>query len=430
MIGTGPASIHMAVDLSRGWCNQIGLLNRKSERSEKLKLELASSGNVISTKVEVQSLEFGSGSAVISQFYEGFDYVDNRWDTVVICTPCNSYASVVRSIDFAYLTKLTTIILLSPGLGSNLLVEHLLGENNDRIEVISFSTYYGASIFPLSPQSETFINVLVKGLKRKVFIGSNKVGRFMPQHVNHFIVSHGINAEQVEDPIEAECRSITTYVHPPFFINHFSLGEIFSPKRSTKFMYKLYPEGPITQHVIATMIALWKEISQLLSLMGARPINLLQFLNDDNYPVHEQTLSRPDIEGFVDEDPIKQNYLLYIRYTSILIDPFSEPDEDGKYLDFSAFPYRTIKADTEGKWIIPRVPYEDYKKLKIMYGLGQRLGLSMTQSEQFIHLFEEKIHRFVYEDGYDLSDPSITNDNSLEDVAIIWEQFCLKSSRI
>ncbi|GKU78285.1 opine metallophore biosynthesis dehydrogenase [Paenibacillus sp. L3-i20] len=429
MIGTGPASIHMAVDLSRGWCNQLGLLNRKSERSEQLNSELASAGQVISTKVESASYKLGSGSATVAQLYEGYENVEDCWDSIVICTPCNSYASVVRSLDIAHLTNLKTIILLSPGLGSNLLVEHLLGDAHDRIEVISFSTYYGASIFPPAPYRESLLNVIVKGFKRKIVIGSNKVERSMLHQVQHFIESHGIKCEQGMNPIEAESRSITTYVHPPFFINKVSLDEIFSPKRSTKFMYKLYPEGPITQHTIASMISLWHEISELLRLLGARPINLLKFLNDDNYPVRELTLSRADIEGFVEQDPIKQQYLLYIRYASILIDPFSEPDEAGKYLDFSAFPYRGVRSDRLGKWIIPRIPYEDYRKLKIIYGLGQRMGLLMPQAEKFILLFEERLYSFVHVDGFELSDPAVLIGNSIEEVDIIWQQFCIKSSR-
>ena len=154
-------------------------------------------------------------------------------------------------------------------------------------------------------------------------------------------------------------------------MNEFSLNEIFGTEASSKYMYKLYPEGPITQHTIREMLALWKEISTLILLLQARPLNLLKFLNDDNYPVHEITLSRDDIEHFTEMSTIKQEYLLYIRYSSILIDPFSQPDEHGKYVDFSSFSYKQVNKNKEGKWVIPRVPYEDYKKIKLLYHLGK-----------------------------------------------------------
>ena len=87
-----------------------------------------------------------------------------------------------------------------------------------------------------------------------------------------YMSSLGIEAERTSHPIEAESRSITTYVHPPLFLNSFSLQEIFSLTRSSKYMYKLYPEGPITPDAIRSMVRLWKEISSILVKFGAEPV--------------------------------------------------------------------------------------------------------------------------------------------------------------
>ena len=49
-----------------------------------------------------------------------------------------------------------------------------------------------------------------------------------------------------------------------------------------------------------------------------------------------------DIEHFEILPDILQEYLLYVRYTAILIDPFSQPDENGHYFDFSAVPFKQV----------------------------------------------------------------------------------------
>lgn len=346
IIGAGPAAIHVAVDISKGWCEQLGLANRKGTHTDRLKQELESCSGNISTVVQVESKSHLSGEVQLTRFYEGFEHIDNVWQTLILCTPCDTYLSVIKQLNLDKLTEIKTILLLSPGIGSNLLVQSAVSKCNDSIEIISLSTYYAATRF--DPRGSTLITSIVKGLKRKVFVGSNKPNSHALINVKDFIESLGIACEITSHSIEAESRSITAYVHPPFFINDFSLHEIFSHVRSTKYMYKLYPEGPITQHTIKEMLQLWKETSAFIQLLKAQPLNLLKFLNDDNYPVHETTLSREDVESFVEMDETKQQYLLYIRYSSILIDPFSKPDENGKYTDFSAFPmYKYHKTRKE-----------------------------------------------------------------------------------
>ncbi|MBH5316433.1 opine metallophore biosynthesis dehydrogenase [Paenibacillus sp. GSMTC-2017] len=420
IIGAGPAAIHVAVDISNGWCNQVGIANRIGSHSERIKQELERCSGLISTVVQVESKSHLSGTAQLSQFYEGFEHIDNVWQTIIVCTPCDTYLNVVKELKLKELTKVKRIILLSPGIGSNLLVQSVVNKSNDAIEIISLSTYYAATRF--DPQGTTLLTSIVKGLKRKVVVGSNQSSSHTLNNLKVFIESLGITCEIAAHPIEAESRSITAYVHPPFFINDFSLHEIFSKQRSTKYMYKLYPEGPITQYVIKEMLLLWKETSAFIQKLHAQPLNLLKFLNDDNYPVHETTLSREDIESFVDMDETKQQYLLYIRYSSILIDPFSKPDEKGKYTDFSAFPYVQVSQDKEGKWIIPRVPYEDYKKLKLMYGLAQRFDVAMPQTCKLIDRFEQKLSSFVEEKGSHTFRLEMITDTTADEVNAIVDE--------
>ena len=123
-------------------------------------------------------------------------------------------------------------------------------------------------------------------------------------------------------PLEAEARNISLYVHPALFMNDFSLSAIFDESGSRKYVYKLFPEGPITQVLIRSMLSQWKEMMNILNQLGMKGINLSQFMTDDNYPVRNESLSRQDIDSFDQLQAIHQEYLLYIRYASLLIDPF------------------------------------------------------------------------------------------------------------
>ncbi|MFF2155218.1 opine metallophore biosynthesis dehydrogenase [Paenibacillus chitinolyticus] len=399
IVGAGPAGVHIAVDVGRGWCARLGLANRKGAHSTRILNELSVQGYTLSSVIEIQSKRHLTGEVRLDDYYDGFDGIDDRWQTVILCTPSDSYSDVIGALRLENLSQVKRIVLLSPGIGSNLLVQSLVRSVGSDIEIISLSTYYGASRFAFEAGQSTVLRSIVRGLKRKVTAGSSKPDSRTISDIKRFIESLGIQFESVSHPAAAESRSITTYVHPAFFINEFSMSEIFSRTPSRKYMYKLYPEGPITPQAIKSMLLLWKEIGELVTRLHAEPINLLKFLNDDNYPVHETTLSREDIEGFTQADPVKQEYLLYIRYASILIDPFAEPDEQGRYPDFSAFPYKQISKDSEGKWIIPRVPYEDYKKIKLVERLGKKLNLSMPQTSAFIAQFESKLSSFVEEEG-------------------------------
>jgi len=420
IIGAGPAGIHAAVDWSRQ-SNQVGLLNRRGAHADRIQRELEQNNNAVFADLQTPQARHLSSGAQVSLFYNGFEAVDDIWNTIVLCTPSDSYTRVIDQLKLETMKQVRTIILISPGIGSNLLLESTLGHLTASIELISFSTYYASSRFP--SYEDTMLKTVVKGMKRKVFVASNRRNSTAAQSIKALLEAQTIQCELSATPIEAESRSITTYVHPPFFINDFSLNEIFGSHVSRKSLYKLYPEGPITQHTIRSMIVLWKEISQLLTLFNVQPMNLLKFLNDDNYPVHETTLSRDDIEGFTGMEQIKQEYMLYVRYSSILIDPFSEPDEQGKYVDFSAIPYKQAEVVDDGNWVIPRIPYEDYKRLKLLYNLGQLLGLQMKHSLALIGLFEKRLAAFIEEKGADHFPSDILTDSTAEQAITILHIF-------
>ncbi|MCC5468026.1 opine metallophore biosynthesis dehydrogenase [Pelosinus baikalensis] len=417
IVGAGPAAIHIAVNISHGWCDRLGMLNRKGSHASRLRRDLEQNHYKLTAKVQSEMYSHLTGEANLEYFYEGFDNVDDIWQTLILCTPSDSYKDIINALQIDLLKKVRTIILISPGIGSNLYINSQLKEVKERIEVISFSSYYAAT--KLDPRVSNILSVLTKAFKKRIYIASSKNNSTAIHHVKCFVESLTIQCTVLNNTIEAESKNIITYVHPPFFINDFSLNEIFNSTDSQKYMYKIYPEGPITQHTIRTMVLLWKEISKVIQCFGAKPINLLQFLNDDNYPVHEETLSREDIEDFMNFEQTKQEYLLYIRYSSILIDPFSTPNVNGKYFDFSAVPYKQVYKDQNEKWVFPRIPFEDYKRLKLIYGLAQKKDIQMPQTLKLIEFFEKKLYQFLKENDKELSCLGICNDSMQDEIDAI-----------
>jgi staphylopine/pseudopaline/yersinopine synthase len=422
--GAGPAGIQVAVNFSEKWSNLTGIVNRQGMKSERLKKELENNKNNIIVEMNNERTEKNEIKTDLDYFYEGFQSVEDIWDTLVICVPSDCYKEVIKKIDIKKLKNLKTILLISPGIGSTLLIESKIKECKREIEIITFSTYYAATKF--KNEEETLLTVICKAVKKRVYISSSKDNSEIINLTKEFLRKLGIDGIILKNSLEVEIRNITTYVHPPFFLTEFSLNEIIKKERSIKYMYKIYPEGPITQYTIKSMVNLWKEISNVLSFFKIKPINLLKFLNDDNYPLKEESLSREDIENFCDLEEIKQEYLLYIRYSSILINPFSEPDINGKYFDFSAVPFKQVYKNIKGEWVIPRIPIEDYKRIKLICEIADKIGVKMNYAKKMIDNFEIKIEEFKKNIGEEKIDSSIFNNEFGEDAEAIINQMELK----
>ncbi|MOA04032.1 hypothetical protein D3C78_1235650 [compost metagenome] len=194
---------------------------------------------------------------------------------------------------------------------------------------------------------------------------------------------------------------------------------IFGEDETVKYAYKFYPEGPITQYVIHDLLMQWEEITGILNGFNVERFNLLQFMNDDNYPVRSESLSREDIHNFTLFSAIKQQYLLYIRYASLLIDPFSVPDANGRYFDFSAVPIQRVYQNEAGYWCVPRIPNEDYYRLKILQGIARNLAIRTPTIDKMINLYEHKLKLFAMTHRDCLLSDDFTLKNLDEEVTII-----------
>ncbi|MFM9277497.1 opine metallophore biosynthesis dehydrogenase [Paenibacillus jiagnxiensis] len=402
ILGTGPTTVQLAVLLNNRLNCCIGIAGRDSLRSDLFYASLQSSQKRIFAETQNAKHRQLEGECLVDDVFHGYETVTGEWDTVILSVTTDVYLEVLRRLDTRILKQAKCIILISPTFGSNHLVHHYINELQSEAEIISFSTYLGDTRWKSGEPSN---RVITTGVKRKVFIGSTQGSSHNVKRLYKLFGQLGIGLEVMSSPIEAESRNISLYVHPPLFMNAFSLNAVFDKAPGKKYVYKLFPEGPITQAMIRDMLAAWKELTQIIERLGFKGVNLLKFMTDDNYPVRPESLSRHDIENFIHLEPVHQEYLLYIRYASLLIDPFSEPDTEGRYFDFSAVPIRQVFVNREGEWDVPRMPKEDYYRIKIIQGIARGLGLKCPTIDKFIAIYEQKLKEAAHAlKGKSLSD--------------------------
>lgn len=416
IIGSGPVGINVSIMLSKGFCKQVGMVTRNNYKSKKFLKELKQNNFQLKGNISTTKISSVSGNCTLNKVYTSYKTIENIWDTVILCTPSDSYMGVIKELDFNILSNVDVIILASPEFASNLLIDDFYKKKYKKnMEIISFSNYFGATNYTYE---NSLTEVTTNALKKKVYIGSNKQTSLNIKKSKDFLNKFEINCEYLDNILEVESKNITIFVHPPFLLNDVSLDQIFSYDNIKKFVYKLYPEGPITMKTIHIMCVLWKEISSVYNHFDIDTMNLLKFLNDNNYPVLEASICKKDIDNFTNYDDIHQEYLLYVRYASILIDPFSIPNKEGNYFDFSRVDYSEVYQDSDGKWNIPRRPLEDYKKLKLLYSLGQLLNLQMEYTKYLLDLFDEYLEKFIQNKGRKNINNNILK-NRLEDAKII-----------
>lgn len=389
LVGLGAVAIQVALDLRRHGAGRLGALNHPGRRSQRIAEALAR-GACLQLEGQGQH-RWLSGNAALDVFHQDPAELRDDWQTLVLCVPADSYLDVVRGLPWERLGGVRTLLLVSAFIGANLLVRSALPAGC-QATVLSLSSYYAATKVIDETQP---LRALTKAVKRRVYLGSSRPDCPARETWRRVLAGSGVEVVPLATPEAAEGRNVTTYVHSPFFLGEFALARILSEQGPPGFMYKLYPEGPITPGAIGAMRRLWCELSELLRRMGAEPLNLLRFLNDDNYPVHETMLPRAAIDGFAEAGAERQEYLLFVRYAALLVDPFSPADEQGRHFDFSAVPFRRVSRDEDGLWRLPRVPLEDYRKLALIVALAAHFDLAMPQARSLLASYENAVSRFI-----------------------------------
>ena len=314
--------------------------------------------------------------------FDDINQIEGEWDTLVLATPACALVTVLQALPEARLSGVREVVLLSSWFGGHCIAEGFFSQQGLTPNIVVFSNYYAATKFCQGRES---LSVVTKAVKKRIYT-------YVSEHGNGFLLLFkfalkkcGVEVLALESGFSVEGRNITLYVHSALFIQPFSLDHIFAGDGGKKFMYKLFPEGPITPASIETLVSLWRDVSLLINEFGGETFNLLKFLNDDNYPVRQESLSREQIDSFCECSKIEQEYRLYVRYSAILIDPFSSPDLQGRYFDFSAVPF--IKGDLDkDDW--PRIPSEDIQALYWLSTLASYHKIQLPTVEKILNTFE------------------------------------------
>lgn len=359
----------------------------------------------------------------IDRYCDDLALVGGDWRRLILAVPADQYHDVLRQVPWAALPQLRSLILLSPSIGSGLMAQSLLQEaGQSHVEVISLSSYYADTKYQNAEQP---YRAYTKAFKQRIYLAGAGARSDCAEldWLCSLLAHHGIDAQRCNSLLAAERFSITNYVHPPLALAETTLQAIFQPQAPIQYLYKTHPEGPICPEAIADMLALSQDYQQLLNRLGIEAINLLRFLNDDNYPVPPRMVSRRWIDQFPQLAPTEQCYALFTRYTALLVDPYSEPDAQGRYYDFSAVRVARVFQDAQGRWRLPRVPQEDVRKLRVLVLLAQRLDVEMPAAQRLLARFQQALQRFVTRIGAEHCHRSLLDDTCDEQADIIYRQW-------
>ncbi|ASC78298.1 opine metallophore biosynthesis dehydrogenase [Serratia marcescens] len=423
ILGAGPAAIQLAADIKAAANARIGLYNRPSEKGRRLKQHLAHTPSLWLTGAGKAQRTQDDAQVTIDRYYDDLSLVGGDWHRLILAVPADQYHDVLRQVPWAALPQLRSLILLSPSIGSGLMAQSLLQDaGQSHVEVISLSSYYADTKYQNAEQP---YRAYTKAFKQRIYLAGAgaRSGCAELDWLCSLLARHGIDAQRCNSLLAAERFSITNYVHPPLALAETTLQAIFQPQAPIQYLYKTHPEGPICPEAIADMLALSQDYQQLLNRLGIEAINLLRFLNDDNYPVPPRMVSRRWIDQFPQLTPTEQCYALFTRYTALLVDPYSEPDAQGRYYDFSAVRVARVFQDAQGRWRLPRVPQEDVRKLRVLVLLAQRLDVEMPAAQRLLARFQQALQRFVTRNGAEHCHRSLLDDTCDEQADIIYRQW-------
>ena len=385
--GTGPVAVQSAVLLGR-LPGALGIAGRESGRSAAFFAALEANAGTVRAEVQNAGHAALAGECRIEQRFRGYGSVAGTWDTLVLTVTADAYLPVLRQLASEVLRGFERIVLLSPTLGSGALVREYARAQGADPEVISFSSYLGDTRWP---EGTPGASVLTAGAKARIYAGSSRGASPGLRRLRAVHESAGTDLTVLALPAEAEARNISLYVHPALFMNEVTLRAVFAAAQPTQYVYKLYPEGPVTPSMIHTMVEQWRELSAIVAALGGAGVNLLSFMLHDGYPVHPQSIDPADVAAFEQLPAIHQEYLIYVRYASLLVDPFSEPSADGRYFDFSAIPIRPIFRNDSGHWDVPRMPKEDYYRTKIIQGVARHLAVPCPTIDHLLAAYENAL---------------------------------------
>ncbi|HEC2187579.1 TPA: staphylopine biosynthesis dehydrogenase [Staphylococcus delphini] len=390
--GTGPVGVQLAILFQRYTTHRIDMVGRgkASEKSRRF-YEAYQAAPQLEVRVQNELHAALAGTAELGQLYDAYETVLPRYDVLVLACTADAYSQVIQQLPTSVRQHLQHVVLVSPTFGSHMIVQQQFAEDQPQIEVISFSTYLGDTSVP---EMNAPHHVLTKGVKKHLYLGSTVTQSEFSREMMALMTQIQVPVTEVSHPLMAESRNSSLYVHPALFMNTHALRAVFEGTAVPFYVYKLFPEGPITMRLIAEMRQMWQEVMAILKRLDIDTLNLLKFMVKENYPLRPETMDDDKIEAFESLRATEQEYLLYVRYTGILIDPFSKPNAQGQYFDFSAVPFKQVFRNQQGVWQIPRMPSEDYYRTQIVRGMARTLNIETPMMDTLIERYEAQLTHF------------------------------------
>ena len=84
-----------------------------------------------------------SGKFTVRHFFKDVKDITQYYDVVILACTADAYRPILQQLSKSTLKRIKQIILVSPTLGSHMLVKQILTDVHCEGEVISFSTYLG-----------------------------------------------------------------------------------------------------------------------------------------------------------------------------------------------------------------------------------------------------------------------------------------------
>ena len=65
------------------------------------------------------------------------------------------------------------------------------------------------------------------------------------------------------------------------------------------------------------------------------------------------------------------------------------------------------------------MPFEDYKKIKLLYAIGKKLNIDMENTKYLLDLFDIYLNKFIEDKGENNINNSVFEDHSINNAKII-----------
>lgn len=214
ILGAGPAAIQLAADIKAAANARIGLYNRPSEKGQRLRHHLAHAPSLSLTGAGKAQRTQGDTQVTIDSYCDDLSLVGGDWHRLILAVPADQYHDVLRQVPWAALPQLRSLILLSPSIGSGLMVQSLLQDaGQSHVGIISLSSYYADTKYQDAAQP---YRAYTKAFKQRIYLAgqSPSSDRAELDWLCAVLARHGIDAQRCDSLLAAERFSITNYVHP------------------------------------------------------------------------------------------------------------------------------------------------------------------------------------------------------------------------